>query len=253
MGLARILAESVHQIQDVDELDGSTSTDSPGLPISPDRLAFLLYTSGSTGQPKGVAHSHRNLLHEIMNYTNGLHICTEDRIVLLSSCSFVDSVRATYGALLNGATLYPFDIKEEGLANLAAWLIGQDVTISRFVPTVFRHFCSVLSGNESFPSLRLINLSGEPVSSKDIGLCREHFAPHCVVVNSLGSTETMTFRWSFISNDEPIVGHNVPVGNAVQDMEVLLRDDAGLEVGFNHTGEIAVKSPYLSSGYWRKS
>lgn len=249
--LARVLAESGHDTLDVDGLEGKVSTDAPGLLIPTDRLAFLLYTSGSTGQPKGVAHSHRNLLHEIMNYTNGLHICSQDRIVLLSSCSFVDSVRATYGALLNGATLYPFDIRLEGLTNLATWLSQQEITLARFVPTVFRHFCNELSETSSFPHLRLINLSGEPVVRRDVELSRKHFPAHCMVVNSLGSTETMTFRWSFISRDVPIESANVPVGYPVEDMEVLLIDDEGRETAFGGIGEIAVRSTYLSPGYWR--
>ncbi len=71
-------------------------------------------------------------------------------------------------------------------------------------------------------------------------------------MNSLGATETLTFRWNLIDRETPFSGTNVPVGYAVDDMEVLLLDDAGKEIGFDQIGEIAVKSRYLSPGYWRK-
>ena len=81
--------------------------------VEPDRLAYILYTSGSTGQPKGVMQNHRNVLHYIRVYTNNLHLNADDRLTLLSSYCFDASVMDIYGALLNGATLYPIDIKEE--------------------------------------------------------------------------------------------------------------------------------------------
>src|SRR5262249_43052662 len=71
------------------------------LQIRPDAIAYTLHTSGSTGEPKAVVHTHRNVLHNVMNYTNGLHISAEDRLTLLSSPSFGASISDIFGALLN--------------------------------------------------------------------------------------------------------------------------------------------------------
>ncbi|MDX6288495.1 MAG: hypothetical protein QOH42_294, partial [Blastocatellia bacterium] len=95
--------------------------------IGPDRLAYILYTSGSTGQPKGVMQNHRNVLHYIRAYTNNLHLSAGDRLTLLSSYCFDATVMDIYGALLNGATLYPIDIKHEGLAGLSQQLIDEKI------------------------------------------------------------------------------------------------------------------------------
>ena len=68
---------------------------------------MILYTSGSTGQPKSIVQNHRNVLHETMNYTNGLRICPDDRLSLLRPVSLSAAVRNLFGALLNGAALFP--------------------------------------------------------------------------------------------------------------------------------------------------
>ncbi len=249
---ARGLAQDTLQLFNIDELDSSLSSENLGLPISPDTFAWILYTSGSTGQPKGVVQTHRNALHFIMNYTNGFHICADDRLTLLYSCSASAASHNILSALLNGASLYPLDIKREGLARLADWLIQQEITIYNSVPTVFRYFLDTLTGEEKFPNLRLIIMMGEPVYRRDVELYKKHFSQDCIFVNRLGSTETGSIRWYFISKETQITGSNVPVGYSVEDNEILLIDDAGEEVGFNQVGKIAVKSRYLSPGYWQR-
>jgi amino acid adenylation domain-containing protein len=251
LSLARELAQPKCQLINLDELDSTLSTDNLGLSISPDGLAYLLYTSGSTGQPKGVMQNHRNSLHKIMRNTNDYHICADDRVTLLFSYSFGTAESDIYGALLNGAALLPLDLKAEGMGNLSNWLLKEEITIYHPGPTLFRHFLSTLTGGEKFPKLRLIKLSGEPVYKRDLELYKKHFSPDCIFVNSLGATETGQFRHYLLDKDSQITSSIVPVGYAVEDKEVLLLDDAGQEVGFNHIGEIMVRSRYLSPGYWR--
>ncbi|MFQ5874601.1 MAG: amino acid adenylation domain-containing protein, partial [Dehalococcoidia bacterium] len=252
LALASELAQHGCHVLDIDAIDDRLFTENLGLALSPDTLAAIFYTSGSTGQPKGVVQNHRNVLHFIMNYTNSAHICADDRLSLLHSCGFAASVRSIFGALLNGAPLFPFNLKEEGLAHLATWLIQEEITIYYSVPSTFRHFVGTLTGEEECPKLRLIKLAGEPVFKRDVELYKKHFSADCIFVNTLGASEALGFRQYFIDKATPITGSLVPVGYAVEGMEVLLLDEAGKEVGENCTGEIAVKSRYLSPGYWRQ-
>jgi len=69
----------------IDGLRAGAAAVRPALPLSAARLADVFYTSGSTGEPKGVADSHRNLLHNVLRYTNGLAIAPDDRLSLLQS------------------------------------------------------------------------------------------------------------------------------------------------------------------------
>jgi len=110
-------------------VDPSVSSENLALTISPDAYANILYTSGSTGLPKGVGQTNRNLLHDIRHYTNTLAISSADRMTLLYSCSVHGSVRGVFGALLNGASLYPLSIREEGLDSLKDLLIKEEISI----------------------------------------------------------------------------------------------------------------------------
>ena len=252
LSLARGLAQNNMPLINLDELDRSLSTENPGISISPDTLTWILYTSGSTGRPKGVVQNHRNVLHFAKTYTNGLHICADDRLTLLFSGSANGAAHDTFSALLNGASLHPFNVKEKSPAAVANWLIQNRLTIYCSVPTVLRQFLETLTGEESFPNLRLIKLIGEPVSKRDVELYQRHFSSDCVFINRLGSTETGTIRWYFINKDTQIDGNIVPVGYPVDDNEILLLDDKGEEVEAEAVGEIAVKSRYLTPGYWHK-
>ena len=250
--LSRDLSDRKLPLLNLDELDPTLSHNNLGLSISPRTPTWILYTSGSTGQPKGVVQNHRNVLHYVRNYTNAFHICPDDRLTLLFSCSANGAAHDTFSALLNGASLYPFNVREHGPARIAEWISQHKISIYCSVPTIFRAFVESLNDGENLQSVRLIKLIGEPVAKKDVKSYQQYFSPDCICVNRLGSTETGSIRWYFINKNTFIDGNIVPVGYPVEDNEVLLLDTVGNEVSAGDVGEIAVKSHYLSQGYWRR-
>ena len=236
----------------LDRLEPTLPDDNPDLRVAPDAPAYILYTSGSTGRPKGVVQNHRNILWDIREYTNTLHISRDDRMTLLYSCSVNGSVRGIFGALLNGASLYPLDIKEQGLNRLADLLIHEEITFYHSVPSVFRQFVATLTGAERFPRLRIIRFGGERVLTRDVESYRKHFPDECLLYTGMGATETGHVRHHFHDKRTPIAGSVVPTGYAVEGKVVLLLDEGGREVLDGNAGEIAVRSRYLALGYWRK-
>lgn len=220
------------------------------LAISPDDLACIIYTSGSTGQPKGTLYSHRCLLHLVKRYTDTLQIQPEDRMLLISSSGHMAGMNTIFRALLNGATVFPFDLKQQGLANLVDWLNTEKITLYNSVPTIFRQLVSHLSEQNNFPHLRILLLGGEIVTKRDVDLFKKYFSPNCTLINNVGCTEFSCYRQYFVDQHTQISGNILPVGYPVAGVEVLLLDNTGQEVDYNCIGEIAIDSRYLALGYW---
>jgi amino acid adenylation domain-containing protein len=246
--LSREWIDQGGSVINIDDLHDS-STENVAIKLSPDTLAYIFYTSGSTGPPKGVVDNHRNVLHNIMRYTNTLHICPEDRLTLLQSFCFSGSVSSLFGGLLNGAAVCLFNLHKKGMDNLADWLDSEGITIYHSVPSIFQH---LMAKSARFPELRVIRLEGDQVSKQHVELYKKNFNADSILVNGLGATETGLTRQYFINPETEIPGSVVPIGYEVEDMEVLLLDDNGNEVETGKIGEIVVKSRYLAQGYWRK-
>lgn len=249
---AMALTEDAERIVNIDALDVRIPDNDPSLTIAPAGYAYLLYTSGSSGQPKGVVQNHRNVLHQLASYTNGLGLHPEDRLTFLHSHCFSASRLDIFGALLNGAALLHFDFGEQGPAPLARWLYEEEITVMHWVPTAFRHFAGGLRETERFPALRSIVLGSETLTVRDLDLHRRHFAPDCTLVNRFGTTETGNIAWHFIDNQTALTGSVVPIGRAIDGMEVSLLGETGKQVVDGAVGEITVKSQYLPPGYWRR-
>ena len=194
--LAREIGGEALNTIDLDVLDArSEYQDDPGVPVAPDAHAYIYYTTGSTGQPKGVVDSHRNVLHNIMRYTNGLAISADDRLTLLQSPSFSGAVSSLFAAILNGATSLPFDLRRGGIDRLADYIQREQVTIYHSVPTIFR----TLAGARRFDSVRMIRLEGDQASHLDVEIFQRQFTDRCVLVNGLGATETGIVRRYFLN------------------------------------------------------
>ena len=247
------LAETLHTTQkifNIDDIASDVSSENPGVVIESNWLAYILYTSGSTGQAKGVMHSHQNILHIVRDNTNSLFITCDDRLASFSANGFIGSLAAIFRALLNGAALFPFDLQHETVMALSHWLNREAITLVQTVPSIFRSLANTLSGEGRFPHLRVVHLAGEQVTKQDLILFKKIFPQTTTLLNELGTTETGAIRRLFIDHSTKLQGDIVPVGYAIEDKEVLLLDQTGQEVYESEVGEIAVKSHYLAQGYW---
>jgi acyl-coenzyme A synthetase/AMP-(fatty) acid ligase len=186
-----------------------------------------------------------------MTYTNRLELGAHDRCTLLHSHNFSASRLDIFGPLLNGAAVLPFSVATEGVHRLSRWLREEEITIFHWVPSAFRHFFGIGTGSETFSGIRAVILGSEPVTSREVELYRKHFSASCAFVNRFGATETGNICSYLIDKSTQLGADVVPVGFALEDVEVLLLDEAGNEVGSGQVGEIAVRSPYFS-GYWRQ-
>ena len=245
--LARSLVRSPDQCLQIETMAlGMPDTD-PGLQFSPTRVSYIFYTSGTTGMPKGVFDNHRNVLHNIMRYTNTLEIGASDRLSLIQSIGFSGTVSSLFAALLNGAAICPFDLANKGIGRMADWMENQSITIFHSVPTIFEQ---VLAKRGRFDDLRIVRLEGDRVEPRHIRLFQKHFNGNQILVNGLGTTETGLIRQFKVVPNSPLDHATVPIGHAIDGMDIILADDNGHEVNPGSIGEILVRSFYLASGYW---
>jgi len=246
------LARSPAHILNIDGLVEDLGTDNLELSLPPQSYAYVIYTSGSTGEPKGVVQNHRNVLHSVMDNTNSLRISREDRLTGLYQYYANGGAHDIFTALLNGAALFPFDVKRWGLFSIPGWLSHEAITIYQSVRSVFRQFALSLRGDETFSSLRAVSLGGENVTKIDVDLFKKCFSNRAIFVNRLGSTECGRISRYFIDKETITDAPNVPVGYPSPDYEIEILGDSGAPLAENMIGEIVVKSEFLSPGYWRR-
>ena len=250
IGLAQKLTSDSRAWMNIDEIDSCDFSSNIEIPISPHALASILYTSGSTGKPKGVAHSHRSQLHTVMVNTNQVGIYRRDRLTLLHTIGFGSAQAHLFQSLLNGASLWGFDLKSEGIHRLAKWLNVNRITVYHSPPAVFRQLAETLPQDQRLSDLRLIRLSGAPVKRLDFDLYCKEFAPDVSLQIVMNSTEANAIA-SFLTDRTflfPETGS--PAGYPVPGKDIVLLDERGREVARGETGEIAVESCFLPPGYW---
>lgn len=234
----------------INEFATQPATD-PGIAIEPHDNLYVVFTSGSTGIPKGALQTHRAMVHSARHGINLANYSIGDRIGLTASCTTTRGAIVTYYGLLSGAALVLFDQKQKTLEEFAAWLQTEQITVISLVPTLFRHWIASLPPGKSYPHLRLIKLSGETCLQRDFELFQRHFRPDAVLSNTFGTTESLLITEHCLTPNHQLNDPVIPVGHPILEQTVSIVDEVGAPVPVGHSGEIAVGSAYLSPGYWR--
>lgn len=216
----------------------------------PDHLAYILYTSGTTGRPKGVYQNQRGVLHDVAQYVNSIHLGPLDRHTLLYSLSVIGSVRDVLGTLLTGGSIHLYHPAKQGLAGITDFLLAQQITVYHSLPLLFRGFLSV-ARKAYFPAIRLVYLAGDRIYRADVERYRASFPATARLYVGIGSTENTTlYRQWFLDHQTELDNELIPVGYAVPDRLMQLQDSDGQEVKAGEIGEIVVTSAYVALGYW---
>jgi amino acid adenylation domain-containing protein len=249
---ARQLAGADIRVFCLDDMAADLPETNPGLAFLPSAPSVLLYTSGSTGRPKGVLHSHRSLVHNALRQNDLMRITSTDRVSMLYSPSVMGLVRDLFNALLNGASLHPFNLPQQGLRGLIPWVAERRLTVLHTISSVFRRLGDVLEDPAPLETVRLLILGGEEVLRMDVDLYKRFFPAHSRFFTGLGSSEAGTVRASLLDKESVIETSVIPVGYPVRDVEITLLGEDGRPAPPGEVGEIAVRSKYLAIGYWNQ-
>jgi len=244
LALARSLGSL--PVVNIDEFDKRQLSASLNVSAKSNDPVVIDYTSGSTGQPKGIVWTHAGLLHVTARHTNTSHICRHDRLVM-----FRASVRAYLSVLLNGGTFCPLDLALEDSSEIIQFLDTAGITIYRAAVSTFRSLINVLQGHDRFSTLRLILVFGEPVYQKDVEGYRRYFNADCLLGTSLGNNEMDDYSYFFVDRSSSKTSGTLPGGYPTDDVDVVLIDDGGQQVDEGDLGEICIRANYTPIGYWR--
>lgn len=227
--------------------------DAPAQPANPDGGAYLLFTSGSTGQPKGVLIRHRNALAYVGNALSRYRVSPHDRFTQLFDFSFDLSVHDMFVCWSAGACLYcP---PASALTGLRDFVRKHELTFWFSVPSTAAYMSRMrmlLPG--SFPSLRMSLFCGEALPTSLAALWRQA-APSSAIENLYGPTETTIAITAhrLPGNDGPEIRTwpTVPIGDPLPGQHAAIVGPDGYVVPDGEAGELYLAGSQVANGYWR--
>lgn len=219
------------------------------LELSDKTAAYLLYTSGSTGVPKGVMQTHRTLVNLVRSQIQQDQITQPYRTLQFTPATFDVSIQEMTTAWATGSTLVMMsDEQKEDLSQLPEIIIQQNVERLFLPPAVFGWVADhVVEFNKSMPVLRQVIVAGEAlqVSVNMAQFLSAH--PSCELWNHYGPTETHVATTHRV--DTYVSGHCPPIGKPVLNTQCLILDDNQNTCAGGEQGELWVKGAGIALGY----
>jgi len=222
-------------------------------PVGPESLAYVAFTSGTTGGVKGILGAHGPVAHFLDWHAATFGLGSDDRFAMLSGLAHDPLLRDVFTPLSLGATLVvpaPRDI--EGPGSLAAWAARERISVMHLTPAM-AYVLTEGVPEGSLPLLEHVFLGGDTLTAETISRLRA-VAPHAECVNFYGATETpQAMGWHRVSDAPPSGGPgrgvSLPLGRGIRDVQLLVLGGGGLLAGIGELGEIAVRTPHLARGY----
>ncbi|BBH46320.1 amino acid adenylation domain-containing protein [Pseudomonas sp. KU43P] len=255
-GEAQVAAPGSAQVVRVPELPARALLQFPEQPkalpeVDPAAPAYITFTSGSTGTPKGVVTHHAPLVHFIEWHVRRHGFSEQDRFSLLSGLGHDPVYRDIFTPLSIGATVVcPAQSTLTHPAQLAAWIASQGVSVIHLTPPLGKLIATGAGINQQrLEQVRWLFWGGDALSPALYQTLRT-IAPNATSVNFYGTTETpqaMVFHQLDTLPEQAAI----PLGKGIDGAQVLVVGDHQQLVGEGEVGEILIRSPYLSLGYWR--
>ncbi len=225
----------------------------PALPdTAQDDLAYILYTSGSTGKPKGVMLTHENAISFVDWCSETFAPRPEDRCSSHAPFHFDLSILDIYMALKHGCTLVlvPEDLGKDPVA-LAPFIAQRRISIWYSAPSILAMLAQFGKlAQQDYSQLRTVLFAGEVFPVKHLRSLQQ-LVPHPGYYNLYGPTETNVCTWFKIpavvppERDKPY-----PIGHTCSHLEDKVVDEAGKTVAKGEEGELVVRGPAVTQGYW---
>ncbi|KAI0371251.1 alpha-aminoadipate reductase Lys1p [Pilatotrama ljubarskyi] len=228
----------------------------PDIPLGPDSVATLSFTSGSTGIPKGVKGRHYSLTHFFPWMGERFEIGEHSKFTMLSGIAHDPIQRDMFTPLFFGASLYVPTADDIGTpGRLAEWMADNEVTVTHLTPAMGQLLSA--QATRQIPSLRNAFFVGDVLTKRDC-LRLQSLAANVRIVNMYGTTETQRavsyFLIPSVTEDRTFLATQkdiMPAGEGMIDVQLLVvnRNDRTVPCAVGEVGEIYVRSGGLAEGY----
>ncbi|MEZ4706175.1 MAG: amino acid adenylation domain-containing protein [Caldilineaceae bacterium] len=234
------------------------SADPLAVAVGPDDLASVTFTSGSTGQPKGVMGRHGSLSHFYPWMTQHFALTRADRFSLLSGLAHDPLQRDIFTPLWVGAQIHAPDGDELWQPGyLSHWLAAQEITVAHLIPSMV-HVLALASTEAQLPALRQALFVGESLTRRHVEQVRQ-LAPNVNIINLYGTSETQRAVSYHVVSEQTAAtapGHvqpkaQIPLGMGMPGAQLLVLNAQQQSAGIGEVGELYMQSPHLALGYWR--
>ncbi|WP_157494672.1 amino acid adenylation domain-containing protein [Kutzneria sp. 744] len=224
------------------------SAEDLGVTTHPDQLAYVMYTSGSTGEPKGVAITHRNVLELAYDrcwHGNGAAGCSAERVLLHAPSAFDPSTFELWAPLLNGHQIVIAPPGDADPLAFAEVMTTERVTGVLFTAGLFRVMAE--EAPEAFAGVREVWTGGDVVSPAAVQRVRA-VAPYTTVTAIYGPTE-ITLCCTGIPLDDSVMGRTVPIGRPLDCVRAYVLDRDLRPVPPGVTAELYIQGAGVGRGY----
>jgi long-chain acyl-CoA synthetase len=216
-------------------------------PVHEEDTAVILYTSGTTGRPKGAMLSHVGIVHSSMHYEYGMRLGADERSALAVPASHVTGLVAMITTMwrVGGALVVIPEFKAAAFLELAA---RERITHTIMVPAMYA-LCLMQPdiGRHDLSAWRIGSYGGAPMAASTIeALARQ--LPGLTPMNAYGSTETTSPATLMPIGEQ--AAHLESVGRPLHCVDIVVVDDEGREVPPGETGELLIGGPMIVRGYW---
>jgi amino acid adenylation domain-containing protein len=222
-------------------------------PFDPAAIAYLIFTSGSTGTPKAVMVPHQSIRRYVELMTRRWQPTELDRVSQTFDMTFDLSVTDMFVAWEGGATLCCPSAQQ--IVKPGKFIIESRINVWYAVPSVGLLMKRLgMLGAGRYPGVRLVLFCGEALPI-ELARAWSEAAPNAIVENVYGPTEvTITcaaYTWDSERSPSESEHGVVPIGYMYEGMEAVVLDEAGLEVRPGEEGELYLRGPQVTPGYWR--
>ncbi len=246
--------DSSANIQEIDPSVAGGNFQRPAVEVAADDLCYIFFTSGSTGAPKPIAGRLKSLLHFAQWEIKTFSIDHSWRASQFAVPTFDACLRDIFVPLLAGATICIPEGRETLLdtPKLVRWIEQSRVNLIHCVPSVFRSLLREKLAPDQFPALRNIIMAGEHISPVDVKKWTDSFGERIQLVNLYGATENTMAKFCYFIKPSDSSRRSVPIGKPIDGAKAIILSDEGKICDPGVAGEIYIRTPYLTLGYYKR-